>query len=385
MQTFLFWVSLIKDGSLRYIKPINLLFTLSILYLAIIVSQHSYRVVAIMHFYHFGSLLSLSLTSVSSFASAVAQAPSPSPNPQNDLQRSLPVKILHQFPVGNSVENLAVRQNGKVLATILDHPELYQIDPFHGEPAKLVSNSFGPVKGLLGIIETYPDIFYVGVGNFSTTTIKSTPGTNSVWKVDLTSHHSPARTSKIADVPGLLNGMALLSREKDLILIADSVAGIVWRVNVCTGEALPIISVPEMLPPPPPALQFGVNGIKVRDGILYFTNTGANAFYRLPIHANGTAAGNPSVVASGLDFIDDFQFNDRGDAFIALNFAGELVKVTPRGEKTVLVGNTTLTLPNPTAVQFGRTLADREILYITEGGNATRGGRLSRVDVGSGY
>ncbi len=328
-------------------------------------------------------LYQIALIGISSLVLAVSQAPSSNLNTQNDLQHSLPVKIIHQFPGGNSVENLAVRQNGKVLTTIIDHPELYQIDPFHGETAELISNSFGPVSGLFGIIETYRDIFYVAAGNFSTTTFASIPGTYSVWKVDLTSHQIPAPTSKIADFPGMLNGMALLSKEKDLILIADSVAGIVWRLNVCSGEALPIIKIPEMLPPPPPAFQLGVNGIKIRDGVLYFTNTGANTFYRLPIHANGTAAGNPSIVASGLDFVDDFQFNDRGDAFIALNFVGELVEVTPKGKKTVLVGNTTLTLPNPTAVQFGRTFADRQSLYITEDGNATRGGRLSRVDVGS--
>lgn len=339
-----------------------------------------------MQFYRFGTLLSLSLITVSCVALAVSQAPSSCLNSQNDPQDSLPVKIIHQFPVGTSVENLAVRENANVLTTIIDHPELYQIDPFQGESAKLVSNSFGPVTGLLGIIETYRDVFYVAAGNFSTTTFKGTPGTWSVWKVDLTSDDIPAPTSKIADFPdgGLLNGMALLSKEKDLILIADSVAGIVWRLNVCTAEVLPIIEIPEMLPPPPPAFPLGVNGIKVRDGFLYFTNTGASALYRLPIHTNGTAAGKPSVVASGLDSVDDFQFNDKGDAFVTLNLGGELVEVTPNGKKAVLVGNTTLALPNPTAVQFGRTFADRKSLYVTEDGNATRGGRLSRVDIGSG-
>ncbi len=340
-----------------------------------------------MQFYRVATLLSLSLTRASSFAIASSQAQSSSLNSQDGPQHSLPVKIVHQFPVGKSVENLAVRHNGKVLTTIISQPELYQIDPLHGESAKLISNSFGPVMGLLGIVETYPDIFYVAAGNISTTTLTGIPDTFSVWKVDLTSHHIPAPTSKIADFPdaGLLNGMALLSKEKGLILIADSIAGGVWRLNVFTGEVLRIIDIADTLPPPPPAFHFGVNGIKILEGALYFSNTGTNSLYRLPIHANGTAAGNSTVVASGLNFIDDFQFNDEGNAFVALNFPSELVKVTTKGMKKVLVDNTTLTLPNPTAVQFGRTFADRKSLYISEGGNSTRGGRLSRVDIGSEY
>lgn len=205
----------------------------------------------------------------------------------------------------------------------------------------------------------------------------------------MTSDDISASISKIVDFSDadLLNEMTLLSKEKDLILIADSFAGIVWRLNVCTGEVLPIIEIPEMLPPPPSPSIFpiGINGIKLWDGFLYFTNTGAGALYRLPIHANGTAAGKPSVVASGLVGIDDFQLNDEGDAFVVLNSEGELFEVTHNGKKTVLVGNDTFALPKPTAVQYGKNLADQQSLYISEGGNSTRGGRLSRVDVGSGY
>lgn len=328
---------------------------------------------------HFHQIL---LIGISSLGLAVSQAPSSN---LKDPRHSLPVKTVHQFPDGYDAENLAVRQNGKVLVTIIDHPELYQIDPFHDGPAELVSNSFGPVSGLLGIIETCPDIFYVAAGVFNTTTLTSTPDSFSVWKVDLTSQQIPAPTTKIANFPGFLNGMALLSEEEDLVLLADSIAGIVWRLNVSSGETLPIIQIPEMLPPPPPAIQLGVNGIKIRDGVLYYTNTGARALYRLPIHADGTAAGNASVVASGLYTIDDFQLNDRGDAIVALHFASQLVEVTPKGKKTVLVGNDTLTLPIPAAVQFGRTFADRESLYVSEGGNGTTGGRLSRVDFGNKY
>ena len=339
-----------------------------------------------MHFPRTAAWLSLSLTPFST-ALAIFQASSSNLDLRDAPQKSLPVHVIHEFPVGTSLENLAVRQNGKVLATVISHPELYQLDPIHGGPPELVSNNFGPVLGLLGIVETWPDIFYVVAANFSAVALAAAPGSNSVWKVDLTSSRIPAPTTKIADVPdgGALNGMALLNEDKGHILIADLTVGVVWRLNVLNGEVLRIIEVPAMLPPPPPALKFGVNGIKVRDGALYFTNSGFGALYRLPIHADGTAAGNVSAVASGIDIVDDFQFNDEGDAFVTQNSSSELVEVTHEGMKRLLVDNTTLTLPNPTAAQFGRTSADRGSLYISEDGNSTRGGRLSKVDIGNEY
>ena len=327
----------------------------------------------------------LSLLRISSLAIAIPQKSSADPHPQQDSQQSLPVEVIHQFPVGNSVENLAVRQNGKILVTIIDHPELYQIDPLQVDAPRLVSNSFGPQTALLGIVETHPDIFYVVASNANVSTLKAT--SNSVWKVDMTSHRIPAPTTKIADFPdaGFLNGMALLSNKEGLILIADSTVGVVWRLSILTGEVRRIIDIPAMHMPPPPGLPLGVNGIKIRDSVLYFTNSGLEALYRIPIHADGTATGDASVVASGLYGCDDLVFNDEGDVFVTLNTAGELIKVTSKGATTVLVNNFTLTLPNPTAVQFGRTSADRESLYISEDGISTRGGRLSRVDVGSDY
>jgi hypothetical protein len=49
--------------------------------------------------------------------------------------------------------------------------------------------------------------------------------------------------------------------------------GVVWKVNVKNGNVEKVIEFDEMKPPPPPALQMGINGVKVRDGYLYWSNT----------------------------------------------------------------------------------------------------------------
>jgi hypothetical protein len=80
-----------------------------------------------------------------------------------------------QFPNGTFVENLAVRSNGQILATLLSVPELYQVDPIGGRHPQLI-HRFPMVTGLTGITEVEKDVFVVIAGNWSLKTFASTPG-----------------------------------------------------------------------------------------------------------------------------------------------------------------------------------------------------------------
>ena len=61
-----------------------------------------------------------------------------------------------QFPNDTWIENLAVRPNGHLLVTMLNTPELYQVDPLDpGEPALI--HKFPRALGLLGIAEVEHD------------------------------------------------------------------------------------------------------------------------------------------------------------------------------------------------------------------------------------
>jgi hypothetical protein len=79
-----------------------------------------------------------------------------------------------QFPLGTWVENLAVRTNGQLLVTLLSQPELYHVDPFQKTAPTLI-HSFPNASGLLGIAEIEDDVFAVVAGNWSTTTLATTP------------------------------------------------------------------------------------------------------------------------------------------------------------------------------------------------------------------
>ncbi|MCJ1403251.1 hypothetical protein MMC11_006474 [Xylographa trunciseda] len=303
----------------------------------------------------------------------------------------LPIHIIHEFPLGTWVENLAIRANGQILATLITAPELYQVDPSGSLPPILV-HTFPDVSSLLGIVETGPDIFHLIAGNWTPSTVSSTRGSYSIWRVAL-ADHLPATVKKVVSLPaaGFLNGMVNLDSAAGLVLVADSLLGVVWRVDLHTGAAAIVIDDP--LTATSGTLVLGVNGLKIRGPYLYFTNSDLEIFARVPIHPDGSPAGPAHVLATGLTGIDDFHFDAAGNAFIAQDLANQLCYL-PDGaaNASVLVGSPdTYVLGGPTACQFGRGKNDRRSLYVTSNGGATlyatgafvEGGRVSRVDVGA--
>lgn len=344
---------------------------------------------------------SLVLLLASALSVPIVAVPVSSSNINTQIARgtlSLPVQVIHEFPLGTFVENLAVRRNGQILVTLGTAPELYQVDPLQLH-APILIHTFSNATDLTGIVEVDPDVFYVAAGKFNIKTLQSVPGSYSIYKVDMNafspSPHITAAITKVADFPDsvFLNGLTLLDPEASLILIADSGAGTVLRLHVRTGEIRKVLEDPLMKPSSIPAA--GVNGIKIRDGVLFWTNTNAETFNRIPIHPDGTATGAGSTVASGIAG-DDFVFNKRGDAFIAQNGRIDLVLLeSKRGNEMIIAGSPDSTsLAGPSACQFGRTLFDKDSLYVTTDGgiaqyitgNFTIGGMVSRIDVGkAGY
>ena len=178
--------------------------------------------------------------------------------------------------------------------------------------------------------------------------------------------------SKVTDIPAaqFLNGMTVLDTN-GTILVADSGAGAVYRVDTNTGAHALVLADPLMQPAAGAPYQLGINGIRIRDGYLYFTSSTQGLFVRIPIHADGSAAGAAEVVASP-GSVDDFTFGRGGDAYIATNVGNTLLEVTPVGDATVLAGNiNSSALAGATSAHLGRTAADSSILYITTDGRFT--------------
>ena len=288
-----------------------------------------------------------------------------------------PNRPVIELPLGTWAENLAVRSNGQILVNLLNTPQILQVDPLSLQKPILVHQFPNPDKndGLLGIVEMQQDVFYVAFGSLNVTIGQGKPGTFSVWEVDMNPFQlgenesvvSPAKVQKLVAMPEakILNGMTALDKDQNTTLIADSQAGAVWKLNVWTREYEVIIKDPLM----DPGSFIGVNGIKIQNGYLYFTNSAAGSLNRVPINADGTAKAPAETVQTGLTSADDFTFDEAGNAYLVQNTVNQLTEISAKGQVTTLVGGLNDSyLSGATAVQFGRTVLDDEVLYVTTSG-----------------
>ena len=308
----------------------------------------------------------------------------------------LPITIIHEFPPQTWVENLAVKSCGNILVTLLTSPDIYQIDPSQ-QTSPILVHSFPPYRGLLGIAELEHNIFYVAASNFSLDPAINTTNAWAIFKLDVTNGPTKAQATKIADFPkaGLLNGVTVLNRAAGTILIADSGAGVVYRLNVRTGRADKVIDDPTMKAVGAPPI--GVNGLKIRDGNLFFTNGNQGIFVRIPIKSTGEPSGPTVVLSRDIKGADDFILDSAGNEFIAENGQNNLAFLRSTGGNTTILAGAPLEDPTllagPSAVAFGRLHSDKKSLYITttaglaSGANRSDlGGTVSRVDLeGTGY
>jgi hypothetical protein len=281
-------------------------------------------------------------------------------------------RTIFEFENGTWVENIAVRSNGNLLVTLIDRPDLYQIDPFHNS-TKLITTfqDQADALSLLGITEMAPDIFVVIAGNYSIARAASVPASYSVWQVDFNRGGKCEKISEVEQLPeaSFLNGMTALSRREGTVLISDSVLGVVWRLNTRTGRYDVALEDSTMKPLEGAPLILGINGIQVFNSYLYYVNSLKGLFCRVPINkSTGEASGPYEIVATGISG-DDFTMSADGVAFIAENGQNSLKRVGVNGSQSLVAGGLNSTLiAGATGAAFGRTWLDQDVIYVTTAG-----------------
>ncbi|KAH6985452.1 quino protein amine dehydrogenase beta chain-like protein [Ilyonectria destructans] len=287
-------------------------------------------------------------------------------------------RTVFQFSNGTWVENIAVRRNGDLLVTLIDRPELYQIDPLHSR-VKLVENfQQANALSLLGITEMAPDVFIVIAGNFSVSRRMSDPKSYSIWRIDFNRGGKCEKISEIERIPeaNFLNGMTTLNHRTDSVLVSDSARGVVWRVDIATTD-YEIVLEDEIMKPlqgVPPIL--GINGIRILGNYLYYVNAPRGLFCRVEIDlSTGKAIGQYEIIATEVPG-DDFVISEKGVAYVTENGQNSLERVYLDGKKELVIGGLNSTvIPGATSAAFGRTRKDRNILYVT-----TAGGQAAPVN-----
>lgn len=287
------------------------------------------------------------------------------------------VETVHEFPLNYFVENIAVRSSGGILVTVHNRNELIYIDPSRAEQRSVVVHTFSAAPS--GIVEVESDQFYVSTGTIGQR------GTYAVFNVDLSDFKidgngnasTSAAVTKVADIPDalFLNGSALLNRDEGIILLADSIVGAVYQLQISSAKVdvwiqhklLEKVTDNPLLP--------GVNGIKVYKGALYLSNTDAKIFLRAAIDASGASTGKVEILQEKLN-VDDFAFDEEGSSYLTTHVFQSVVKLSGDGTRSRIAGGPDdRTCAGTTAAAFGRTATDRTFLYVT-----TNGGMSYPVD-----
>ncbi|KAI8634238.1 hypothetical protein F5Y19DRAFT_412549 [Xylariaceae sp. FL1651] len=322
-----------------------------------------------------------STLSLLAFASGAALAKPTSQHGSRAATLPLPYRTIFQLSdtiPGSWFENIAIRENGDLLVTMLSpYADTYLIQqPFSSSPNASIISKIKGANGSIGITEVKPDTFAISAGTFSALAVP-VPGTMGVWELSLA---GPKPTTRlIASMPeaGFLNGATSISDGFSYaVLVADGQLGVVWRVDLTTGKYEIAVNVPEMAPVSGSAIIIGVNGVKVHDGYLYWSNSNMVSIFRIAINKKGFPVEGAAVELIAYfdgDNIDDFDIDANGAFWVATNDGDTVVVAKKNSTEVVVLGSSTeLTVAGDTALAFGQTKSDKDIVYVVTGGAQLR-------------
>ncbi len=158
--------------------------------------------------------------------------------------------------------------------------------------------------------------------------------------------------------------MAPLASCSGAVLVSDSLGGKIWRVDTVHETAEVVFEVPSL------ALEnstFGVNGLKIFDGYLYYASTATRLIWRVAVSEDGTRFGNQAVVAqlsNSTEQFDDFSIDSQGVIYAAVHPNG-VERIWPDGRQDVLVGGNDTLLQWTTSTAIAKSGHD---LFVATGG-----------------
>ncbi|KAJ5494681.1 hypothetical protein N7463_010768 [Penicillium fimorum] len=294
------------------------------------------------------------------------------------LAHSPTLREIHSFPNGTWIENITVRPNGNLLVAVLSTAELWEIDPSipSGSGSAHLIHHFDGAEDADGITELSPHIYAV-------------IASNSVWTINLREHElsKPILITKLS--AGSLNGIAALD-EGNAVAITDSQLGLIWRLDLQTGSYNVIHQDETMAANNDMGLLLGVNGLKIVNDYMYYSNTPKRILCRVRIDTHTGRALGPYEVISNDTRADDFAIGPHGVGYLAGIIDDVVIRVFPNGYHEVIAGSEGSTdLMTATSAALGRTQKDRNVLYITTGGEtnlpvhstSTRGGKVMALSL----
>ncbi|MEV0237717.1 hypothetical protein [Nonomuraea sp. NPDC050786] len=220
---------------------------------------------------------------------------------------------------GEMPENIVVLTDGTTCATLLMAGAVWLSSS--EEPERVVPEPADAI--VVGLASDAEDRLYAAVRS-TTATVAG------IWR-----REGPRRWVRFAasETRAGLNGITFA--DDGTLFAADSVHGEILR---CApgDDTLRLWLADERLAPVSPddaVSSTGVNGLKVRDGALWATNTAQGTVLRI-----GIDAGRPGKVEQMYTGIpaDDFAFDSSGTLYLAVHPRNTVLRIAPDGAMTVL-------------------------------------------------
>lgn len=252
---------------------------------------------------------------------------------------------------GQNTEGVAVDRAGNRFVSVSPLGDLWKIPAGSAQP-----EPFGHVDGIVA----GRDFGLIGLaanrsGDVYGCVQSADAGVNGVWRFD----HRTGDATRLpgTEAIGVPNGLALDHRGN--LYVADS-TGAIWKIR--PGHPAKIwVQDPALQGDGSLGLFLGANGIAFRDHVFTVTNTERRTILRIrkdegsagPIHVVTTlpTGDNPDGVAISED----------GNAYIALNLASAIGRVSPAGGFHVIADGDPLDFPSSLA--FGTTRGEHRTLF----------------------
>jgi hypothetical protein len=240
---------------------------------------------------------------------------------QADAKKPPNVTTIASYPHGAFLENLSVDTKGRLLFTSYIDQTL-MMWPGRGAARALAKLDAHPVA----VLARAKDIIVSAHGK-SFTEGPAFTATNQLLVLD----RNGVVKKRIAAPDALfLNGMVEIA--PNVILVADSLAGKIWRFDPANGAidtwlADPLLAVD----PAQPSQRPGANGLKVHDGWVYVSNSARGAIHRVAL-LDGAAFG-PLEPYATTGPVDDFTFLADG-TIAAATHGSKLIRIGKDGTVT---------------------------------------------------
>ncbi|TVY14110.1 hypothetical protein LARI1_G008167 [Lachnellula arida] len=298
------------------------------------------------------------------------------------------VKQIYEFPDDTFIENIHLCANGNLLLSSTSTNTLFTLDPSAPVPSPNVLATLNGTTGLTGMAIVAPDTYAVSGGTHSafifannsmSVSVVSAPGSCTAGTV---LYSIPVPNTQ------MLNGMAALPATPHVVLSADSIGARIFRIDTLARTVDVAFSDPLLGPGEDALVTLGANGLKIRDGYLYFANSGQGFFGRVAIDGEGNKVGDIETLvelkgAVGFsNAYDDFAFDGSGNAYVALH-SYSVIKITPDGQQTVFAGGGNSTFfKEPTSVALA---GDGKAIFVSTGGTTldgtVYGGQVIKVGI----